>query len=98
RGRLFLGIGGRDHFGIRGRIASEFAPHSRHLQPSYWIVSRITSRPLEDPVEHGCPQAGFGRAVFARQPPAAQRGSAAPGSGAGSSSAGTNDPPCRRGA
>ncbi|MDW9683463.1 hypothetical protein GOA87_32205, partial [Sinorhizobium meliloti] len=25
RGRLFLGIGGRDHFGIRGRIASEFA-------------------------------------------------------------------------
>ncbi|MDX0017416.1 hypothetical protein GOB19_31310, partial [Sinorhizobium meliloti] len=29
RGRLFLGIGGRDHFGIRGRIASEFAfqPH-----------------------------------------------------------------------
>ncbi|MCS0463779.1 hypothetical protein, partial [Rhizobium favelukesii] len=24
-GRLFLGIGGRDHFGIRGRIASEFA-------------------------------------------------------------------------
>nr|WP_234836674.1 hypothetical protein [Sinorhizobium meliloti] len=27
RGRLFLGIGGRDHFGIRGRIASEFAHH-----------------------------------------------------------------------
>ncbi|MDW9452143.1 hypothetical protein GOA58_32240, partial [Sinorhizobium meliloti] len=25
RGRLFLGIGGRDHFGTRGRIASEFA-------------------------------------------------------------------------
>ncbi|MDW9844644.1 hypothetical protein GOB05_33150, partial [Sinorhizobium meliloti] len=29
RGRLFLGIGGRDHFGIRGRIASEFALSSR---------------------------------------------------------------------
>ncbi|MDX0278179.1 hypothetical protein GOC21_30555, partial [Sinorhizobium meliloti] len=29
RRRLFLGIGGRDHFGIRGRIASEFARTSR---------------------------------------------------------------------
>ncbi|MDW9490018.1 hypothetical protein GOA59_28570, partial [Sinorhizobium meliloti] len=29
RGRLFLGIGGRDHFGIRGRIASEFAGNTR---------------------------------------------------------------------
>ncbi|WP_133037147.1 hypothetical protein, partial [Shinella granuli] len=26
RGRLFLGMEGRDHFGIRGRFASEFAP------------------------------------------------------------------------
>ncbi|MDW9552407.1 hypothetical protein GOA92_29960, partial [Sinorhizobium meliloti] len=31
RGRLFLGIGGRDHFGIRGRIASEFAFYPPHL-------------------------------------------------------------------
>ncbi|MDX1232131.1 hypothetical protein GOL92_32030, partial [Sinorhizobium medicae] len=39
RGRLFLGIGGRDHFGIRGRIASEFAVHeadlSRRWSPQY---------------------------------------------------------------
>ncbi|MDW9812831.1 hypothetical protein GOA93_28095, partial [Sinorhizobium meliloti] len=31
RGRLFLGIGGRDHFGIRGRIASEFAVRGHDL-------------------------------------------------------------------
>ncbi|MDX0197702.1 hypothetical protein GOC06_30665, partial [Sinorhizobium meliloti] len=33
RGRLFLGIGGRDHFGIRGRIASEFASRTPPTHP-----------------------------------------------------------------
>ncbi|MDW9551953.1 hypothetical protein GOB49_28445, partial [Sinorhizobium meliloti] len=39
RGRLFLGIGGRDHFGIRGRIASEFASISPVGPPPAMITA-----------------------------------------------------------
>ncbi|MDX0141440.1 hypothetical protein GOC46_32385, partial [Sinorhizobium meliloti] len=40
RGRLFLGIGGRDHFGIRGRIASEFASRFNAQPNGCWFTGR----------------------------------------------------------
>ncbi|MDW9834629.1 hypothetical protein GOC09_15355, partial [Sinorhizobium meliloti] len=49
RGRLFLGIGGRDHFGIRGRIASEFA----HLR------NKSTENPNNRPIFTKVSSVGF---------------------------------------
>ncbi|RVG41966.1 hypothetical protein CN227_26790, partial [Sinorhizobium meliloti] len=43
RGRLFLGIGGRDHFGIRGRIASEFASPRRKRRTSNHLPTKKTA-------------------------------------------------------
>ncbi|MDW9485880.1 hypothetical protein GOA64_07845, partial [Sinorhizobium meliloti] len=43
RGRLFLGIGGRDHFGIRGRIASEFA-HILRVNPPQGLRDSLSSQ------------------------------------------------------
>ncbi len=52
-GRLFLGIGGRDHFGIRGRIASEFAhhgpPHRIPDSPQQVVAGLFVER-LEPPI------------------------------------------------
>ncbi|MDX0027236.1 hypothetical protein GOA88_17560, partial [Sinorhizobium meliloti] len=44
RGRLFLGIGGRDHFGIRGRIASEFADLDRVVKRASRVLDRFGHR------------------------------------------------------
>ncbi|MDW9689341.1 hypothetical protein GOB50_30750, partial [Sinorhizobium meliloti] len=49
RGRLFLGIGGRDHFGIRGRIASEFAFWASGHSPMLSVLTRSNCKLSHEP-------------------------------------------------
>ncbi|WP_210214260.1 Mu transposase C-terminal domain-containing protein, partial [Sinorhizobium meliloti] len=66
RGRLFLGIGGRDHFGIRGRIASEFAQWIGFCRPdrfytdsgSALVNEEVAPKIAECEIGHARPTAG----------------------------------------